>query len=688
MYKSPGPDGIYPALLQKGGPQLLQRLLPTLRASLALGHVPYKWREVRVVFIPKPGKCSYDNAKSFRPISLSSFLLKTLERLVDRHIKMGAPRTNPISLSQHAYQVGRSTETALHRLVGKIEGAKARKEATLGVFIDIEGAFDNTFFSTMEKAAASFGIEQPIIRWIAAMLRTRTVSSSLGDSTALDHVQRWCTSNGLKVNPGKTEMVLYTDKRKLVVKPPSIYNTVLSFSEDLKYLGLWIDRRLSWKKHINMQTSKVIWTYWACRRMFGSTWGLRPTVVRWISTAIMLPQLTYAAVAWWPAMNKACHRKTVERLGRLAPLGITGALRTTPTSALEALLFMQPPHLIIRDVVLSTAARLKLTGTWSEAKRGHASLLTEDRVLLGSLSKGGDTCRTEWHPHKRFKVNLGTVDTQAWVHSKWSPPHGLVWYTDGSKRCGGAGAGVWSNRPSVEKALGLDPHATPLQTELAALRACARIILARQDKGKVIHIYSDSRWALGALLKHESGSRLVNDCIELMNKVATCNKLKVSWIPGHAGILGNEKADMLAKQGYQTMKPGDEDHVGVHSDYINETIQKRADRGVVERWNSRMGARHTRSLLREPSRKLDDELVSLSRVKLRALLGLITGHWLLAAYLARIGPHHLSTKCSGLDELRLDIFETTCLKDLYVDRDGFKGLYEFARGAQMLTPLD
>uniref|UniRef100_A0A0C9RIM7 Gag-pol_0 protein n=1 Tax=Fopius arisanus TaxID=64838 RepID=A0A0C9RIM7_9HYME len=289
-------------------------------------------------------------------------------------------------------------------------------------------------------------------------------------------------------------------------------------------------------------------------------------------------------------------------------------------------------------------------------------LLTEDRVLLGSLSKGGDACRAEWHPHKRFKVNLGTADTQAWVDSKWSPPHGLVWYTDGSKRCSPAGAGVWSNRPSVEKALGLGPHVTPLQTELAALRACARIILARQDKGKVIHIYSDSRRALRALLKHESGSRLVNDCIELMDKVATCNKLKVFWIPGHAGILGNEKADMLAKQGCQTMAPVEEDHVGVHSDYIKELIQKRADRGVVESWSSGMGTRHTRSLLREPSRKLADELVSLSRVKLRALLGLITGHWPLAAYLARIGkgddplcprcglmeedPHHLSTKWS------------------------------------------
>ena len=32
--------------------------------------------------LPKPGKPNYDEVKSFRPISLNSFLLKGLERLV------------------------------------------------------------------------------------------------------------------------------------------------------------------------------------------------------------------------------------------------------------------------------------------------------------------------------------------------------------------------------------------------------------------------------------------------------------------------------------------------------------------------------------------------------------------------------------------------------------------------------
>ena len=52
-----------------------------------LGHVPAAWLGVGVVFIPKPGKSEYTSSKDFRPINLTSFLLKTSERLVERYVR-------------------------------------------------------------------------------------------------------------------------------------------------------------------------------------------------------------------------------------------------------------------------------------------------------------------------------------------------------------------------------------------------------------------------------------------------------------------------------------------------------------------------------------------------------------------------------------------------------------------------
>ena len=86
LYKSPGIDGIFPALLSQGMKELERPLLLLFRASIAFGHVLRRWKETRVVFIPKPGRPSYLTAKDFRPISLTSFLLKTLERLVHKYI--------------------------------------------------------------------------------------------------------------------------------------------------------------------------------------------------------------------------------------------------------------------------------------------------------------------------------------------------------------------------------------------------------------------------------------------------------------------------------------------------------------------------------------------------------------------------------------------------------------------------
>ena len=388
-FKSPGVDGIFPALLQEGGEDLIKRLDLIFKSCLALGNIPKTWRTARVVFIPKPGKKDYDSAKSFRPICLTSFLLKTLERLVDRHIREYALVERPVQISQHTYQAGRSVETALHHLVGVVEGALERKRSVLSVFLDIEGAFDNTSLDAISRALDSFKVEDSIRRWIRNMLRTRAVMASWEGTTiraradrgcpqggvlspllwtlvvdellrglgeegvivqgyaddiviavrgtsptymarrmqkALTLVQKWCQNQNLKVNPCKTEMVLFARKRNLKFKAPSIFGAELHTSSEVKYLGVTLDKKLTWKSHVAKQTQKALVTYWACRRMFGSTWGLKPWVVKWIYTAILEPQLIYASVVWWTSTRRDIHRRTLSKVYRLALLGITGVL--------------------------------------------------------------------------------------------------------------------------------------------------------------------------------------------------------------------------------------------------------------------------------------------------------------------------------------------------------------------------
>ena len=134
---------------------------------------------MKVVFIPKPGRPSYEEAKNHRPISLTSFLLKTLERLLDREIRSNALVFKPLCIEQHAYQRGNSTMTAFHSLINFVESTMDAAEIALAVIADIEGAFDRATFDSFEIAAEFHGIDPLLIRWILSMLRNRTLIANL-----------------------------------------------------------------------------------------------------------------------------------------------------------------------------------------------------------------------------------------------------------------------------------------------------------------------------------------------------------------------------------------------------------------------------------------------------------------------------------------------------------------------------
>ena len=54
-----------------------------LKPGITYEQVAPKIRNItKAILIPKPGKANYDNPKSYRPISLTSFLMKGLERII------------------------------------------------------------------------------------------------------------------------------------------------------------------------------------------------------------------------------------------------------------------------------------------------------------------------------------------------------------------------------------------------------------------------------------------------------------------------------------------------------------------------------------------------------------------------------------------------------------------------------
>ena len=149
------------------------------------------------MFIPKPGRNSYCGPKDFRPISLTSFLLKTLDRLVDRFLGDEILVSKPLHPKQHAYQAGKSVETALHQLVVRVEKALDQQEISLGIFLDIEGAFNNTSYDSLCAALVRHGVDHTIVRWVKVTLEGQQATVTLGSLSRSVAVSRGCPQGGV-----------------------------------------------------------------------------------------------------------------------------------------------------------------------------------------------------------------------------------------------------------------------------------------------------------------------------------------------------------------------------------------------------------------------------------------------------------------------------------------------------------
>jgi hypothetical protein len=131
--------------------------------------IPKAWKQVKVTFILKPGKVNYAEAEASEPICLVSFMLKTVERLVDRHIKNEILGLHPLHRYQFAYQPANSTETALHHVSTLFEEAVENREVTLGAFEDIKGAFYSTSIDIVTKATKWHVLRDDLlVDWLCA----------------------------------------------------------------------------------------------------------------------------------------------------------------------------------------------------------------------------------------------------------------------------------------------------------------------------------------------------------------------------------------------------------------------------------------------------------------------------------------------------------------------------------------
>ena len=175
---APGLDDIPPAFLMELGPKGRVELLSLLNESFRTAQVPQDWRNAMVIPLLKAGKPASE-LESFRPISLTSCIVKLLERLINNRLYFLAEKGEWFTDQQAGFRKHRSCEDQVIRLVHHVSDrfqtlVDEKPQRTVMALFDYSKAYDRTWKERLLLKLCNLGAPAQMIRWIRAFLQTRT----------------------------------------------------------------------------------------------------------------------------------------------------------------------------------------------------------------------------------------------------------------------------------------------------------------------------------------------------------------------------------------------------------------------------------------------------------------------------------------------------------------------------------
>jgi ribonuclease HI len=384
-------------------------------------------------------------------------------------------------------------------------------------------------------------------------------------TTALDET-------GMKFSPEKTAVIIFSKKPVETATLPKLklYNKELAFQQQTKYLGVIFDSKLTFKPHLANRFTKAKRLLFATKSAMGKFWGPNPKLTKWIYTGIVRPMFTYGCIAWAKVTRTKDFIQKAKKLQRLAICSI-GPIRThSPTTGLEIFTNTMPLDLYTRGEFIAAHNRIKniittIAGT-TDTLSSHYAWARKLRDETGLHNIPSDITAPFFHGNKIYQCNNEQYNTL-----NETSPRKLQIFTDGSRiktnnslnhegyaGCGFVIYGKKPNSPSgelcilYEKTIYLGTIATVFQAEIFAIGQAAHHLLMNTDiiSGiSSVDIITDSKSALQALDTLCSTSKLVTDCMKTLDKLQSKVEVTIHWIKAHVGHEGNEKADILAKEG-------------------------------------------------------------------------------------------------------------------------------------------
>jgi ribonuclease HI len=394
----------------------------------------------------------------------------------------------------------------------------------------------------------------------------------------LDRIGDWCRVSGAAVNPSKVTVTWFSLNNHIgQIDTPSVDlgGKKVQRTGTMKYLGVCFDRCLGFKDHVDHVILRARKGLAAMRVMTASGFEQRLLVL--LCQGLVFSVIDYALAILTISKTQT---ERLERIQNEAMRIILGCTGDTSTRAMRFLLdypTMQQRvqlcqaraylrisankgHPLHSDIGKVMSCRLKRGKSWL----GRAEEVIQQVCLLDDVSSCEewvnvpDTCRISFRvviTLDRSSRNSSPVAVEAEVQaliSENSKEGDVIIFTDGSvvRHVRSAwGFVAFRGGLSVREDSGAFPVTTSSMTMEVKAVSRAMVWLETQDDVHVVFL-SDS---MSMLRKVQTGC-VRNEWLRSLEK-SRLQCVTFIFVPGHAGVKGNERADALASLAVLTEGP-------------------------------------------------------------------------------------------------------------------------------------
>ena len=412
---APGHDDIPFIALRENARTLANPLARLYNAIIRTGHYPSQWKQGIICNILKPGKSGEEPAH-YRPITLLPTMSKILEGMIANEVSLWAETNHILPESQHGFRKGRSTRHPLWHYTHTIWTSLNTRQRTMGISLDLSSAYDRVSPQILQTKLTKWHMPGDTLHTIRSLLENRTnhiiiqeqrhrytPSRGLPQGSPLSpilyalyaadipvhipenvHVQmyaddvllyqtlqrdnntadiqralngfeQWCENNHMKLNIDKTQLVIFQRNRDKTNPSLEIKKTTINPAEEMKYLGIVFDSRMTFTSHLNKLITKAGRRLNTIRRLTRTHWGTAPTIIRTLYRSCVEPIIKYGAEIWITSMKTQENTRKLDRVSRLAGLTIAGLDRTTSMETATALAHIVPLSELATETLLRTA---------------------------------------------------------------------------------------------------------------------------------------------------------------------------------------------------------------------------------------------------------------------------------------------------------------------------------------------